>query len=290
MMKKILFIVAISILLLVPIVSAQERIGNANGLRKTPWFIFNSELEMSYNTSAVNNATFQPDGPAVSIPLYIKYRVDIPNFFLRPPFLFLKTLFVFGRLSIPTQKIHLSVINPPDWAAISITPSNPYFDIDNTIQEATAILQIAVHFDAPSEAYALRIEAEAPRLGRIQKTDASVSLYFIPAWVPLLSIDVSQPYIRTPPNETTTTTIDITNLGNAECLVTANITEIVGWSIYLDQAQFWLSIGQTKTITLFLKPPENFQGIQEINITFTPSRFPGEIGPAVPVMIHAYFP
>jgi hypothetical protein len=290
MIKKKVFVVAILILLLSPMVSAQERMGNDNGLRKTPWFMFDFELEISYNTSAVNNATFTPDGPPVSIPLYIKYRADIPNFFLRPPFLFLKAWFVFGRLSIPTQKIHLSVINPPDWAAISITPSNPYINIDNTFQEATAILQIAVHFDAPSEGYVLKIKAEAPRLGRLQQKDADLDLIFMPAWMPLLSIDLSQPYIRTPPNETTTTTIDITNLGNAECLVTANITEIIGWSIYLDQAQFWLSIGQTKSITLFLKPPENFQGIQEINISFTPSRHPGETGPPVPVTIHAYFP
>jgi hypothetical protein len=32
---------------------------------------FDSELELSFNTTAVDSAKFRPDGPAVSIPLYI---------------------------------------------------------------------------------------------------------------------------------------------------------------------------------------------------------------------------
>ena len=252
--------------------------------------MFNSELEISYNTSAVNNATFQPDGPPVSIPLYIKYRVDIPNYFLRPPFLFLKKWFVFGRLIIPSQKIISSIINPPDWAIIYITPSPCYISVNNEFNEAIAILTIAVHMGAPAEAYVLKMKFEAPQLGRIRGKDAGLNIIFAPAWVPLLSIDVSQSYIRTPPNETTTTTINITNLGNAMCLVTGYITEINGWSIYLEFAQLWLLIGQTESNTLYLKPPENFQGIQEINITFTQLRLPGEFGPSVPIIIHAYFP
>jgi hypothetical protein len=290
MIKKILFVIAISFLLLIPTVFAQEPMGDANGSRKKPWLKFDSELEISFNTSAVNNASFQPDGPPVSIPLYIKYRVDIPNFLLRPPFIFLKRWFVFGRLIFPTQKILLSIINPPEWAAIAITPSTPYIDVNNNeFSEATAVLQIALHSDAPAEGYTLEINAEAPRLGKILEKDASLDIIFQPAWVPLLDI-YGHSYIRTPPNETTTTTINITNLGNHECLVIANFTEISGWSIYLDPSQLWLSIGQTKPMTLLFKPPENFQGIQEINFTFTQLRYPGDNGPTVPFTIHAYFP
>jgi hypothetical protein len=290
MLKKKVFVVTILLLVLVPMVSAQGPLRNTNELRKTPWLLFGSELEISYNASAVNNATFTPDGPPVSIPLYIKYRVDIPNFFLRPPFLLLKNLFVFGRFIIPSQKIHFSVINPPDWAAVSTQPSDLYVNIDNTVQQGIAFLQIAVNTGAPHEGYDLRIKAEASQLGRIEKKDADLDLIFMPAWVPALSIDVSQPYLRTPPNETTTTAINITNLGNAMCLVTGHITEINGWSIYLNQYQVFLQIGQTASMTLFLKPPENFQGIQEINITFTQQLLTGKTGPSVPVTIHAYFP
>jgi hypothetical protein len=292
LIQKKVSTVAILLLLFIPIVSSQGQIGNAKEPRKRPIFYFSSDLEMMYDAGVVNNATFTPDGPPVSIPLYIKYRVDVPNFFLKPPFLFLKNWFIFGSFIRPSQQIHLSTANPPEWATISIGPSDPYIDIDNTFHTRIAILQIALHHNAPSEAYELRITADTPHLGKIQEADAELNLIFQPEWIPLLNIDVSQPLIRTPPNETSSTTINITNLGNAMVMVTAIITEIDGWSIYLEMTQLTIPIGETYSDTLYLKPPENFQGIQEINITFEQMRFPpsGETGPSLPIMIYAYYP
>lgn len=288
MRKKIGVVLLIVILLTLPLVPAKNIASNNNQPKKNP-IIFDSELQLFYDYDAVRNAIFQPGGPPVFIPIYIQYKVDVPDSLLRPPFFMLKTWFLFDRLIFPQQKITLSCSNIPDWAAVEITPTPLYIQISNDFSSGIAILMIAVHDNAPAEAFTLKIQAEARQLGRIQKNEAGLDIIFAPAWVPLFQVSTSHTYIKTPPNQSTETTINITNLGNAWCLVRADLSENTGWLVILDPTQVSLSIGQTAQMTLLLKPPEGFQGTQAINFTFTPSRFENN-GPSLPFTIHAYYP
>ena len=43
---------------------------------------YDAVLTVTYDANAVNDAIFKPDGPAVNIPIYIKYKVDMPPLFM----------------------------------------------------------------------------------------------------------------------------------------------------------------------------------------------------------------
>jgi len=251
--------------------------------------IFDSVLELTYDAGAVNNATFSPDGPAVHIPLYIKYKIDVPNNLLRPPFRILKTYFLFQRLFIPAQQCLITPLNTPDWAAISITPTNPFIEISNQFKTSTAILSIAVHWGAPAQAYNLHILAETFQLGRISANSAELQILFCPQYIPLLEISCDQPYFTAPPNQTTYNTLEITNLGNAETLVTINVTQIPGWSLFTDPTQLMIDVGNTKPCTVIIRPPADFHEEQAITLSFTPSHL-GQVGTPVSIVLHAHYP
>jgi len=258
-----------------------------------PWLVFESHLDLDYDQEAVNNASFMPDGPPVSIPITIKYKVLVPDFLLCAPFALLKTIFLFGRIYRPFQEITLSIINAPEWAAISFLDPNPYVTIDNEYQEARTALIIAVHDDAPAESYALKLKAETPQLGRILEDDVYITIVFQTAYVPLISVYSPQPNVETPPNKITTAPFEIHNQGNAQTLVTGEIeTELEGWTAYLNPSQVIIPIDEKAEMALVLKPPRHFNGRQQIQLLFTPYRSPPSGDPpGTPVLfvVTAYY-
>jgi hypothetical protein len=254
---------------------------------------FDSELELSFNTSTVNSAKFSPDGPAVSIPLYIKYRVDVPtqlltNYLLR--IIFLQTFI------LAAAQVSFTVTNPPTWAAISITPSNPYVNIDNTFQYGTAVLQIAAHADAPAEGFTLRIHATIPKIlgGHVAEKSADLDIIFQPGYIPLINVDIENPSRVVSPQVTTTFKITIKNLGNKQTLVTGKIVQAPeGWASLLSQAQITILPGASETLTFSITPPYGFgyhNDLGSILLEFTPQFSPpqnisGYIGTPVPAQI-----
>jgi hypothetical protein len=246
------------------------------------FFTFDSELQITYDADAVNQATFPPDGPPVSIPIYINYRVDIPqaifsNTLLR--IIFLQTIIIFSA------QISITVVNQPEWAAVSITPSNPYVNIDNTFQNTTAILQIAAHSDAPAEGFTLKLHATVPPLlnQHIGAKEADLNIIFQPGYIPLINIDVENPSRIIDPQSTCTFKITITNLGNKETLVTGKVIQAPdGWAALLSQTQ--ITIPSTKSagnnvasLSFSITPPYGFgyhNDVGSILLEFTPQFSP----------------
>ncbi|MCX6664484.1 MAG: hypothetical protein NT038_00250 [Euryarchaeota archaeon] len=291
MKTKIISFVLIMILL-IPAVSA---LNNQKQDKQSARLItYNSVLQMSYDENAVNNAVFQPDGAPVSIPLIVKFKVEIPktllsNFILR--ILFLQTFM------ITSAKIKLSVANAPDWATITITNPNIYVNISPEFTEFNTSVIIALHSDAPSQGYDLRIKAETESLlnKHVPPNSAELSLVFRPNWVLLLEAIVAHPSVSTPPNELTLVPINITNLGNVQSLITAKINiSLDGWEKQFVPSQMVLNSGETGQMTLLLIPPEDFQGIQSIEMLFNATKSPpsgeyeGNDNP-LPVTISVYY-
>ena len=274
-------------ILLVPTVSALNT--QQKDRQSAKLITYNSVLQMSYDENAVNNAVFQPDGAPVSISLLVKFKVEIPeillsNFILR--ILFLQTFI------ITSAKIKLSVVNAPDWATVSFSNPEVYADISPEFAVANTTMTIAVHSGAPSESYNLIIKAETDSLlhNHVPANDAEVNIVFQPNWTPFLEIFAPQSTVQTPPDQITVIPINVTNCGNAQTKVSAQInTSLEGWSTYIIPPQIILSTHETQQMTLLLIPPVDFEGIKNIEILFNSSSLSGENGSLVPFTIMAYY-
>jgi hypothetical protein len=194
--------------------------------------MFDSVVEISYDKEVVNHSVFRPDGPPVEIPITIRYKVDIPQQIFSNPLLrllFLKTII------ISSVQVSLTVINSPIWATISINPPDPYINVDTQFQQATTILQIAVHSDAPAYPYTLRIKGEVPNIYTIDNSEAYCDVTFTPSYIPIFNLEIN-PSPQTPPNQPTFVPVSIYNLGNDFTKITAeilNINELNGWIVYI---------------------------------------------------------
>jgi hypothetical protein len=289
-MKKKIFFIIITVLLLLVIQGIPVKGIQTFDLRPRKTIItFDSALELRYNVTDVLNATFEPNGPPVNIRLYVDYKIFVPNFLLRPPFMMLKMIYLFGKIYYPTQKIYLSSLNVPDWASVAIIPNPSDITISNIFEETTTILTIVIHHNAPAEPYLLRLKAKTPTLGRIGENQAEMDVIFQPKTMFIIDVNSSQTDVVTPPDQTTNISFHIMNLGNLLTLVSTNISEIPGWFISANPPNIWIEIGETRQITIQIRPPHDFVGNESIEGSFLPSHFL-ETGAAVPFILHAHYP
>lgn len=242
---------------------------------------YDAALQLYYNSTAVTNARFQPDGPPALIPIYIQYRVFVPPAFISSQILRLIFLQTF---IITNAQISLTVENQPTWAAVSITPSNPYVNISNIFETATAILSIAPHADAPAQGFNLNIHASVPSLlnNHVTAKEADLQIIFQPGYIPLINIDVDNPSRIVNPQQTTTFRIGITNMGNKQTLVTGKIIQSPeGWAGLLSNTQILIDTaqsgqGNTQYISFSVTPPYGLgyhDDLAQINLEFTPQFF-----------------
>jgi len=243
---------------------------------------YDAALQLSYDTTAVTNAKFQPDGPPVLIPITIQYRVFVPPSFITSQILriiFLQTFIIINA------QVSLTVENQPTWAAVSITPSNPYVNISNNFEKATAILAIAPHADAPAEGFNLNIHASVPSLlnKHVAAKEADLTIIFQPGYIPLININVDNPSRIVSPQQTTTFRIEITNMGNKQTLVTGKIVQAPeGWAALLSNTQILIDSAKSgqsniQYVSFSVTPPYGFgyhDDLGQIILEFTPQFFP----------------
>jgi hypothetical protein len=210
----------------------------------------------------------RPAGPSVSVPITIEYRVDVPpGFTLLPPLL--KNWVIYGSMIVPPQKVHLSIVNKPDWADVTITNPDVYIDIEeNKFTTAQTTLSINVHKEAPARPYTLIVRAESLRLGRVPATFGEAQFPITPGFIPLITATTDKPTQEAGPLATVTFPIRITNNGNEEAIV--KVVEIdvpAGWSPpALETTWKVIPQGQTQTFSLSVTTPAGFGWI------------PGEVG------------
>jgi hypothetical protein len=243
---------------------------------------YESILQIEYDENAVNTAVFQPDGPPVSIPLTIRFKVEIPPAFIRNfalRILFLQTFI------ITSAHIRLSILNPPDWAAVSIPNADVYPDIDTEFQEVRSSVVIAAHDDAPAEGFVLNLKAEHDFLlnAHVAPQQAFLNINFQPGYIPLIDVYTEKPSRVVGPQEAVTFPIKITNLGNKQTLVTARIIDYPkGWAPLLSQSQIVIpaasdagtNIGE---MIFSITPPYGFgwhNELETITLEFTPEFSP----------------
>ena len=242
---------------------------------------YDAVLVVTYDPEAVNQAIFKPDGPAVNIPIIIKYKVDVPPTFITEPalrFIFLQTII------ITSAAVKMTILNPPTWAAVSINPSPAYVNIDSQFNQTTAVLTIAAHDDAPAEGFVLNIKAETDPVlnNHVAAKEAFVDITFQPGYIPLIDVYTESPTRIVGPQETVIFPIKITNLGNKRTLVTARILSYPeDWSVQMSQTQITIPSAADGNNIGYLScsviPPFGFgwhNDLETINLDFTPQFSP----------------
>jgi len=256
---------------------------------------FESVLELDYDTQAVNDATFQPDGPPVSIPITVKFKLEMPSIILTN--IFLRLLFL-QTIIITSARVKLTVLNDPDWAAVSITNPNPYVDIDTNTVETTTSVVIAAHDDAPAEGFSLKLKAETDPLlnNHVPARDAYLDIVFQPGYIPLIDVYTEEPSRIVGPQDTVNFPIRITNLGNKQTLVTIRVVDYPqGWTPLLSQSQVIIPSAESGNnigyLSFSITPPFGFgwhNDLETITLELTPQFSPpqgnmsGYIGTPVP--------
>ena len=236
------------------------------------FFTYSSVLEVSYEDAAVNDAVFQPDGPPVSIPLKIRHKVEVPEEFISS--FYLRLLFL-QTFIVTSAQIKMEIVNAPDWAAISLSNANPYVDIATEFEETTTSLVIAAHKDAPAEGFTLRIKAEVDPLlnNHVPANEAELNIYFFTSPIIGVGIDIKNPVQEVSPGNFTKTEIELSNHGNIETTVTiSQITSLQEWETYIIPNSVILpmpGMGENETIYFLVKPPDEFEGIQIIELKFS---------------------
>jgi len=234
-------------------------------------------LQVEVDTSALNEE-IQPDGKAINVPITVKYRLDVPIFLNKSGPLGIRAMInrwiIYGKFIVPPIKIHLSVINKPDWADISIACPDLYMEItENKFCYANTSLSIAVYKDAPAEVYTLILKADADGVGHVQPQSVEAQFKIKPGYIPLVTINTDQPIREAGPMTTVTFPIKITNNANKETIVKlVDYDTPPGWGVQPSQNQIVIPEGEKATLSLAVTTPMGFgwtpNQIQQIKLKF----------------------
>jgi len=232
---------------------------------------FPSILQLEVDTTPLNQ-DIQPDGKPVNVPITVKYRVNVPPLLAGPGLI--KNWILSGSFIMPPVKIHLSVVNKPDWADISIASPDLYIDVGkNEFSYANTSMSIAVYKDAPAESYTLILKAEADGMGRISSQSVEAQFKIKPGYIPLVTINTDEPIKEAGPMTTLTFPIKISNNANKETIVKlVEYDTPPGWGVQPSQSQIVIPQGGEATLSLAVTTPMGFgwtpNQIQQIKMRF----------------------
>ena len=188
-MKKILSIVIVMLFVLLsysPYLSAETK----EKIHKDRTYLisFNSYVDMEYNTTLLNEPL---EIGYHTLPINISYWTNIPDFFRKIPFP-INYLILFGQAIGPLQKIHLEILDAPDWANVYISSPDvltdiPYKSEGKKIRRVNLI--ISLNLEAPPELYKLDIEVSCDQIKRLNGFSYQESIFFTPQYFPCITTE-----------------------------------------------------------------------------------------------------
>ncbi|RLF52167.1 MAG: hypothetical protein DRN19_01500 [Thermoplasmata archaeon] len=235
---------------------------------------FTPVLQLEVDTSALNEE-IQPDGKAINVPVTVKYRIDVPEWLQNPLLIPIERFIVYGKLGIiPPMKIHLSVVNKPEWVDVSITSPDIYIDIkENEYSCAQTSISISVYKDAPAEVYTLILRAESDSMGRVASQSVEAQFKIKPGYIPLITINTEKPIKEAGPMTTLTFPIKICNNANKETVVKLVDYDMPpGWGVQPSQNQIVIPKDGEATLSVAVTTPPGFgwtpNQVQQIKFKF----------------------
>lgn len=187
---------------------------------------FNSYADLKYDVSALDEPL--AIDVSVTIPITVEYWTDIPPFFGNVIPYPLNFYILFGQPIGPMQKIHLEVLNPPNWANVYISSPDLLTDIPFAGDEHKLVdtnLIISPRIEAPAQSYTIDIKATGEPIGKVRGFTYQESIDFTPSFVPTVEITTANPIRTVSPHESVNFEIKIRNLGNKITRVTPTIKD-----------------------------------------------------------------
>jgi len=220
---------------------------------------FPSYIDFDYDVTSLNEP-LEID-VSVTIPITVKYWTDIPNIFRKIPFPF-NYLILFGQPIGPMQKIHLEILNPPDWANVYISTPDVLIDIPfdgEEIIEMETNLILSPRVEAPAESYRIDIKATCESMKRLSGFSYQESIEFTPSFIPTIQISPEKPIRTVGPHETVIFQIYVQNLGNKITRVTPTLKGVDSkWTATINPPQYEIAPNKEKTFTFSMITPYDF--------------------------------
>jgi len=160
---------------------------------------------------------------STTIPLTIKYGTDVPSDFLKYMPWRLRNFILYGSMIAPQQTINISIIDKPDWMAISL--SNNQFSVEipaeeNPIEISTSLI-LFPYSEAPAFPYTISIKVSCGQIGRINSFSTQISIVFTPEYKPdFILFPSSEKSYNISYNKNTQTFFEIQCLANKKSRVT----------------------------------------------------------------------
>ena len=293
-MKKILSTVIVLLFVILscsPLSSAETK----EKIQKDRTYLisFNSYIDIEINTSVLEDPV--EFGIPVNVPIDIKYWTDIPEDFLWFIPRQIRNLILFGQIIDLRQKIHLDILNPPDWANIYFSSPDVLVDITqgNQRSNANTSLIILLNQDAPSVSYKIDLAASSDQIKRLNGFSYQESLDITPQYSPCITIE-SDNIIQVIPEQTIHIPINITNCGNKISRVTPILVSGNGeWTPMINPPELELPIDDSSEFDLQFTVPNDFYGVQVFQLNFKVEIYPYRSGSptlTIPLYIFLYYP
>ncbi|MCK5261364.1 MAG: hypothetical protein KAJ44_04215 [Thermoplasmatales archaeon] len=250
-----------------------SKVAPIDDIQKEPhgfFFGLRGNIRFDFNLDAFLEP-IKPYGGAYYFPFNVSYKVS-------GMFADIITRWFIGRTHMT---IELSIKDVPEWAEITVSDNTVHCEIstDWIRCEEHPYIQITLDHRAPAfelsyykiVGASICIKGPFGFLTWIHGSEGEEEFPFVPDYLPIMHITPEGLYIEIPPGQMGKLNILIENLGNGLTLVKSEIIEIPSpdWWVYI-QPETVLDVGEEKEAPLFIKPPENFTGSEQIKISFTP--------------------
>ena len=221
---------------------------------------FNSYIDLEYDVSALNEPL--AIDASVSIPITVKYWTDIPDVFKPKLIWWVPYVILYGSMIAPMQKIHLEILETPEWANIYLSSPDVLTDIplgsDGPVEIQTNLI-LSPKIEAPAESYKIDIRASCDPIKRLNGFTYQESVEFLPSFIPTIQITPENPVRTVGPHETVTFKINIENLGNKITRVTPRLIDInKKWTPTLNPPNYEIGPNQENTFTFSIIAPYDF--------------------------------
>jgi hypothetical protein len=195
-----------------------------------------------------------------------------------------------------TMNVTIEVTEKPDFCTTNLSPSQLVFPVSEVSTVKHMTLTIAVNKYAPAEPFAVEmkfsIDDVIGPLGFLTLIKGFVftqTMSFNVGYRPQIVVTPKYMYLETSPGTTVIDPINVTNLGNHITRIDVDFIETPqNWTVSISPPVIEIPVNESFLMNLSINPPLNFSGIEAINMSFTPSRYPyipGSEGPPTYVTI-----
>jgi hypothetical protein len=229
-----------------------------NSKAEAKLIMFHSYMDLQYDSTALNKP-LQID-VAVSIPINVTYWTDIPDLFKKIPFP-INNYILYGSPIGPEQKIHLELLQHPDWANIYFSSPDIILDIPLASEGKKTIttdLIISPKIEAPAESQRISIVVSCSELKRLGNYTFQKDIPFTPSFVPTISIQIDNPIRTVGPHTSVSYTITVKNLGNKITRVTPTMIGGDKWTTTINPPNYEINPDSEGKFVFSLITPYDF--------------------------------